>query len=105
LIGFVGRKDEGYDGIFLNERNILKRVCFDVTLSYEELKEVAHGPYIGINRVFSQFNVAPHVKEKAGLKRAPACLFLHHVSIKKKKVISYGIHGVSEALAINKELI
>jgi len=76
-----------------------------VTLSYEELEEVAYSPYIGINRVFFQFNVAPHVKEEAGLKRAPACIFLHHVSIKKKKVISYGIQGISEVLTVSEEII
>jgi len=63
LVGLFGRKNKGYNGVFSNERNILKGVIFNVILSYEELKEVAYGPDIGINRVFSQFNVDGLVKK------------------------------------------
>jgi len=41
----IGRKDKGYDGVFLNQRNILKGIFFNVTLSYQELEEVACGAY------------------------------------------------------------
>ena len=56
-------------------------------LSYQELEKVAYGPDVGINGVFRKFKMASHVKEKAGLKRVPAGIFFHHVSIKKAKMI------------------
>jgi hypothetical protein len=101
LIGLIGRKYKGYDGVLLKERNILKRVFFNVTLSYQELKEVACGPDIGINRGFLQFDIASHVKEKAWLKRVPPGIFLHHVSIKKAKMISYCIKGISQCFTVS----
>ena len=76
-----------------------------MTLSYQELKEVACCPDIGINRVFLQFDIASHVKEKAWLKRVPSGAFFDHVSIKKAKMISYCLQGISQALAVREELI
>jgi len=74
-------------------------------LSYQELEKVAYGPDIRINRGFLQFKMASHVKEKAGLKRVPSGIFLYHVSIKKAKMITYCLQGISQVLAVSEELI
>ena len=101
----IGGKDKGYDGVFLKERDILKRVFFHVALSYQELEEVACCPDIGVHRVLVDVDMAPHLKEESGLKRVPSGVFLHHVSIEKAKMMAYGTEGVSQALAICEELV
>jgi len=39
------------------------------------------------------------------LKRVPSDIFFHHVSIKKAKMISDSLQGISQALAVREELI
>jgi hypothetical protein len=101
----LGRKDEWYDGVFLKERDILKRVFFHMPLSYQELEKVACCPDIGIHRVFIDVDMVSHLKEKPGLKRIPGGVFLYNVPIEKAKMISYVIEGISQALAIGEERI
>jgi hypothetical protein len=100
-----GGKDKRYDGVFFKERDVLKGIILNVTLPYEELEEVAYGPDIGVNRVFLQFDMTSHIKEKSGLKRMPVGIFIHHVSIKKEKMKAYCIQGIPQVLAVSEELI
>ena len=105
LLGLLRGKYKRYDSVFLETWDIPKGIFFRVTPPYHKLKEGACNGENCVNRAGLHFERGSHVKEKVGMKRIPAGIFIYQVSIENEEVDSVGSHGISQVLTVRDVLL